>query len=239
MSLIDIFNPSFLLFLGILVLVAAVLVVYFESKLREQNHKISSMFSIVSTLAEDLNSVKFGMNQLAFNGGGPSLAENMNYEENKLIQVSDDEEESDSDEEDDSDEEEYDEEDDDDSDEDDEEDEEENLDNIKILKISDPLLDPLLEKVEQNFDELEPLSDPLLEKVEQTLDYDYEQEPLQLVESDFIKNEKSIKIDLGDDSTEYKKLSLQKLKSIVTEKGLATDTSKLKKPDLLKLLGVE
>ena len=109
----------------------------------------------------------------------------------------------------------------------------------------EPLSDPLLEKVEKNFEPLsEPLSDQLLKKVEQNFDYDYEQEkfeeePFQLVEGDFIKNEKSIKIDLGEESTEYKKLSLQKLKSIVTEKGLATDTSKLKKPDLLKLLGVE
>jgi hypothetical protein len=54
------------------------------------------MFSIVSTLAEDLNSVKLGMNQLAFNGyngGGFSLAEN-NQEQSKLIEVSDDEDDS-------------------------------------------------------------------------------------------------------------------------------------------------
>ena len=75
----------------------------------------------------------------------------------------------------------------------------------------------------------------------------FEDEPLQILESDFvpeeiIKNEKSIKIDLGDvvnEPVDYKKLSLQKLKSIVTEKGLAIDTSKLKKLELLKLLGIE
>jgi hypothetical protein len=36
---------------------------------------------------------------------------------------------------------------------------------------------------------------------------------------------------------DYKKLSLQKLKSLVTEKGFVTDASKMKKNDLLKLLG--
>jgi hypothetical protein len=41
-SITDLFNPTFLMFLGILVLVAALLVVYLESKMREQNHKISS-----------------------------------------------------------------------------------------------------------------------------------------------------------------------------------------------------
>ena len=35
---------------------------------------------------------------------------------------------------------------------------------------------------------------------------------------------------------DYKKLSVQKLKSIVGEKGLVADCSKMKKNDLVKLL---
>ena len=174
MSLIDLFNPSFLLFLGILVLVAALLVVYFESKSREQNHKISSMFSIVSTLAEDLNSVKLAINQIALNeyntNGGASLANNITpfniSEQDNLIEVSDNEEDSDSEEEDsDSGEEEDSDsgEEDSDSEEEDSDSEEEN-NNIKVLKIDD--LDPLLEKVEENFEDL----DTLLEKVEENFD---------------------------------------------------------------------
>ena len=53
---------------------------------------------------------------------------------------------------------------------------------------------------------------------------------------------KTISINLEDthsDSLDYKKLSLPKLRSIVSEKGLATDASKLKKNELLKLLGAE
>ena len=34
-------------------------------------------------------------------------------------------------------------------------------------------------------------------------------------------------------------MSLQKLKSIVQDKKLSNDTSKLKKPELLKLLGID
>jgi hypothetical protein len=272
MSIVDLFNTSFLVYLGILLLAIALLVVYFESKSREQNHKIASMFSIISTLAEDLNSVKLGFNQLAFNGygGGPSLAENFQpfniSEQNKLIEVSDNEDDTDDDENsdddnDNSDNENFDDDNSDDNDEnsddndenfddDNSDDEADNLESdyqsesntIKILKISDPLL----EKVEEKFDELDELVEP---------DEDYEQdnfeeEPLELVQNNFVpeendknnKNEKSIKIDLGEvgnENIDYKKLTLQKLKSIVTEKGLATDTSKLKKPDLLKLLGVE
>jgi uncharacterized protein YoxC len=96
-SLADLFNPSFLMFLGILVLVVALLVVYFESKLREQNHKITSMFSIVSTLAEDMNGMKMGINQLMhYNNtiGGSVQAQQqpfVPYEQNtKFIEVSDD-----------------------------------------------------------------------------------------------------------------------------------------------------
>jgi hypothetical protein len=55
-------------------------------------------------------------------------------------------------------------------------------------------------------------------------------------ENDFLANlEKSKSIEMID----YKKLSLNKLKSVVLDKGLATDTSRMKKNDLLKLLGVE
>jgi len=43
----------------------------------------------------------------------------------------------------------------------------------------------------------------------------------------------------ANESVDYKKMSLNKLKSIVVEKNLSsqTDASKLKKNDILKLLG--
>jgi cell division protein FtsL len=96
-SFADLFNPAFLMFLGILVLVVALLVVYFESKMRDQNHKISSMLSLVSTLAEDINGVKIGLNHLAIRERGPNITLKENLENNQvlstneLIQVSDDE----------------------------------------------------------------------------------------------------------------------------------------------------
>ena len=48
-----------LMILGIVLLAIAIAVVYFERKLREQNHKIASMFSLVSSLAEEVNSLKY------------------------------------------------------------------------------------------------------------------------------------------------------------------------------------
>ena len=54
-SLSELFNPSYLLLLGIVILSVALLYLYFENKTREQNHKISSMLSLVSSLAEEMN----------------------------------------------------------------------------------------------------------------------------------------------------------------------------------------
>jgi len=99
-SIVDLFNPTFLIFLGVLVLVVALLVVYFESKMRDQNHKIASVVSLVSTLADDMNSVKMGLNHMIMSGGQmlqnkyPNFNNNLGNVEVKkeLIEVSDDEE---------------------------------------------------------------------------------------------------------------------------------------------------
>lgn len=82
-SFIDIFNPSFFMFLGIVVLVAALLIVYFESKMREQNHKISSMFSLVTAITDELNSVKM----IALSGGGMRPSSYVPDEGTKLSEV--------------------------------------------------------------------------------------------------------------------------------------------------------
>jgi hypothetical protein len=63
----------------------------------------------------------------------------------------------------------------------------------------------------------------------------------------FTSDLKTISINLGEENTvnegvvDYKKLQLPKLRSVVVEKGLAsnTDVAKLKKTELFKLLGVE
>ena len=145
-SLVDIFNPSFFMFLGILVLVAALLVVYFESKMREQNHKIASMLSLVSSLAEEQNNLRmevfrmvttgqtnsvnsFSVNSLPVNNFNSSHFINKN-ENSDLINVSDDEDDSD-DEEDESDV------DDDESDVEDFDDSDSDLEENEIIEIGD------------------------------------------------------------------------------------------------------
>jgi TusA-related sulfurtransferase len=269
-SLTDLFNPTFFMVLGILVLIVALLVVYFESKTREQNHKIASMLSLVSTLAEDMNGVKMGLTHLTFKGGRVpdiQLRENLgNLEKGELIEVSDDEESSDNDEE-----EEIEESDNDESDNDesmDDNSEESNYD-IKIVKlqVSDDNIDTVNESYEESnnlefgsaedLTELDADFEPDVDNqyVEEMLDLKYEsdekdekdeknfKEPDSHLNSDL----KMISINLGeeylkhDENIDYKKLQLAKLRSIAVEKGLTnnSDASKLKKPELLKLLGAE
>jgi len=100
----DIFNTSFFIILAIILLVVALLVLYYESKMRDQNHKIASMLSLVSTLAEDMNVMKMGLNTLIVSGGTQykhADSENLGITKNNihnsteenlaLIEVSDDE----------------------------------------------------------------------------------------------------------------------------------------------------
>jgi hypothetical protein len=288
-SLVDLFNPTFLMFLGILVLVVALLVVYFESKMREQNHKIASMLSLVSTLAEDMNDVKMGLNHFAVIGGGKpniSIQENLGISDtNKLIEVSDDEgsddegsddegsddegsdDEGSDDEGSDDEDEGSDDEGSDDEDEgsDDEGSEDEN-DDVKIIKLQVSAED--IEGADNSYEEadnleFEPDEDlddfnmnddiPQIanDYVEEILSLKYDEKPeenkqsLEEITNLSTSELKTITINLGDETHEetidYKKLQLPKLRSIAVEKGLITNSeaSKLKKPELLKLLGAE
>ena len=50
---------------------------------------------------------------------------------------------------------------------------------------------------------------------------------------------KSVNVSLEEEVVDYKKMTLSKLRSIVVEKQLSQDASKLKKGDIFKLLGIE
>ena len=272
-TLADLFNPTFLMFLGILVLVIALLVVYFESKMREQNHKIASMLSLVSTLAEDMNGLKMGVNHFAIAGGNNpniSIKENLGvFGANNLIEVSDDEETDDEEEVDDQEETDDDQETDDEEEVDQEEieldDEDEDEHEVKVIKLQVSNedvedIDSYEEADNLEFDQNEDLdefniSDDIPEiaddYVEEILDLKYDEKPeenkpkhLEETSIPYTNELKTITIDLGDNDDEkidYKKLQLPKLRSIAIEKGLTTNSeaSKLKKPELLKLLGAE
>ena len=275
----DILNPTLLVFLAITMLIIALLIIYFEGKMREQNHKISSMLSLVSSLAEEVNVIKFHLNHMNiinnvgnntgnnmnindiqsqqpfYQNGGVNISLNSSSLENNLIPVSDDEGEEDDDDDEDDDDEDDEEDDDDDNDEDDEI-KVLNLDVVDTNKLFSYLETIELDKNNTNDDEATSNNDDDDDNVDDIEDIDYNQltedeksienveQNLNTVELDFDTNLKSINIStLEEDKTleliDYKKLSLNKLKSLVLDKGLATDVSKLKKNDLLKLIGIE
>jgi len=292
----DILNPTLLVFLAITMLIIALLIIYFEGKMREQNHKISSMLSLVSSLAEEVNVIKFHLNHMNIvNNVGNNVGNNMNMNdlqsehpfsqnggmnislsssnlENNLIPVSDDDDDDEDDDEDDDDDDEDDDEDDDDDDDD------EDDDKIKILNldIDDKSIFTYLDDTEINKnkanddeatvyydnvnnddtdddddnDDLEDMDLNQLTEEENsvenlnTSEMAEMAELAELAELDFEPNLKSINIttleqDKNIEIMDYKKLSLNKLKTVVLDKGLATDVSKMKKNDLLKLLEAE
>jgi hypothetical protein len=275
-SLVDIFNPSFFMFLGILVLVAALLVVYFESKNREQNHKMASMLNLVTCMADEMNAIKVHLTQQTTNfgiGGSGSQPEyqhqpssletnNIHIVKTDLIAVSDD---SDSDSDNDSENSIEDNESDSGSESNSEDIEEvpniieigENPE-IKVLKLSLSLSN--INDIDENKDvnEFEELGD--LEIIDDEDDNSSigsvsvssnEEDNVNENKNDNDNNEidisklnlKSINIssleEVKNSDIDYKKFTLSKLRSTVVEKGLVIDSSKLKKNELLKLLGAE
>lgn len=258
-ALSEIFTPAFFMVLAIVFIMLALLVIYIENKTREQNHKMASMLSLVSSLAEEINVLRFNFITFTNNYPGTSKTNTTdshlenNQSQNQLILVSDDEEEEEDsdDEEEDSDDEDEEEDSDDENNKtirinisennEDGDDEPEVIEigeqkEIKVLKVNNET--NLEDANNENIQELEDLENDLA-------DFDSDLESLNELEKSSI-DFKSIHISHLEESKtneeasiDYKKLPIQKLKSIVLEKGLISDANKLKKNDLLKLLGVE
>lgn len=273
--LTNLFQPNCLLILGIFVLALALLIVYFESKMREQNHKFSSMFSLVSALADEVNSVKFCLSQNIIGGAVNTNFLNKHLEENNdnnfkniLINVSDDEEsEDDESNKDDSNKVESGNEDSDNEDSDDEDNSstssgselelsdnetddgtvqklEINSSDLKVFKIKENTLG------ENELIDFDDLDGNTLENLEEKVQFENDvvtSDNKLFIPNDIIVNEnlpsefKTIHINLEEQSEtlDYKKLPVNKLRDIVNEKMLTNDASKLKKNELLKLLGCE
>jgi len=229
----ELLNPTFFMFLGILLLAIGLLVIYIENKIREQNHKISSMLSLVSSLAEEVRSAGSCNNAMS------------NQSTNDLISVSDGDDEESLESLYESDDSVSDDSDDDDSDGDDDK----QHTTVKILKLNLFKDDSLFNK-----ESVEILDDSQSNDLDSEVD-DSEVDDSEVDDSDIndeivpkvedsIFDLKSINISSLEELTttqsiDYKKLNVNKLRDIVMEKGLTTEPSKLKKAELLKLLGTE
>jgi hypothetical protein len=248
MSLSDIFTPSVVISLAISLLLIGLLGLYVNNKMNEQNHKLNTMFDLVSTLANELQMVRsqapLGMGSPSIGGGRiyekPEVA-NTNHLVN-MIDVSDDSESSDDESDGETDEgaESGDESgidgegecdgeeesdgasDGDDEESDDDSDGEHDARSDKAIVVSESLDDALFEEL-ANLDDIV-LGETNVERVKTP-------ETTTPANTSSVKNLNVV--------FDYKKASLGKLREIVEQKGLSSDTSKLKKQELLKMLEID
>ena len=207
------FNLSFLIGITGTIFLVSALFAYINYRFTEQDHKMSSMLGLISTMAQELD---FFRNKYSKGGNLPNIIPTGLKETiDELIEVSDEEDE-DEDEEDDE--------------EDDDEDEEEDEDSVtddKTVKICNIHLG-------DEFSNIDVSQDIDLDNKIKTV---FLEDDLESIEEDKLQFLKSIHItDLETESVDYKKLPIHKLRSLVVEKGLCVDSSKMKKNEILKLI---
>ena len=239
MVLSEILSTSFLFSIAIIIILVGGLFAYFNHRFSEQNHKISSMLALVSTMAEEM---QFFRSKLRNNTQEKCndtihivpqfLGGNMNCEDSNLIEVSDDEEDSDSEVDEDSDSE-VDDDSDSEVDDDSDSDSDENIKNISIDLGNEIDLDLDIDLSNSNNTKTINLSEDItsFDITSNTL----ENMDLQSIELTNSSNDDNT----NKNKVEYKKMSLNKLREIIVEKGLVVDATKLKKNDILKILGDE
>ena len=262
MTISDLFSSSFLFSISIFIILIGSIFLYVNYRMSEQDHKISSMLGLISTMAEELQFFRSKLSRSVNNVSPADIAQFspqfLGGKHEALIEVSDeedddDEDDEDEDDEDDEDEDDEDEDDDDDDDDEDEDEDEDEQDKSNVLDLNLEVED--LEDLEDldNLEETEKKETKSIHINENTIDLNQLSDSNEGNMDEFLNHDnseiKTISLsDLGDihfdsdgnkNKLEYKKMPLNKLRDVVIEKGLAPDASKLKKQDILKLLGDE
>ncbi len=251
----EIFSTSFLFSVAIIIIAVGGLFAYFNYRLSENNHKMQAMMGLVSTMADEMQYFRskihsnpvLNANDTDTTHVVPNFLGGSNKEDDELIEVSDSDASSEEDlsEAEDSEEEDLSEDEEEDSDAESEEDS-----------------DLEAEAEEDEDEELEEETDKKIITIDlgATNDMSFESEEIEHTNTndlnlsnleDLDVSLKSIAIDMDISNTgesnisinkekdDYKKMSLNKLRELVCEKGLVVDASKLKKNELLKMLGAE
>ena len=239
MAFNDLLSSSFLFSIAIIIILIGGIFAYVSYRMSEQDHKITSMLGLISTMAEELQFFRSNLSKNSVEQ--PIISDdhlptriildpnNIIGGQSTLISVSDDgDSNSDASGSDDgdsnsdasgSDDGESSGSDDDASVLDLEEEEEEDILNDNIVDLED----------NRNIKSI------------------HLEEPIDLTGHDMVQDldhPVTISISISDleepdKKTDFKKMPLTKLKEVIVEKGIVTDASKLKKNDILKLLGVE
>jgi hypothetical protein len=249
--MLSIFSSSFLFGIAIIVILIGGLFAYVTYRMSVQDAKLQSMVGIISVLAGDMQNLRGGMmsNNSELKNKTDLINELEDYEcedvedddgceddceddceDEGLISVSDNEDFED------------------DYEEKNSENELEDLEEMEDLDVHEfeEMSEYQSEKEKDEYKvihiDLDGISDkPLFDNLiipktdEIQENYDFKEQQNVTDANDLSLND----IVLVDNETKYKKLSLNKLREIVVTKGLVSDASKLKKNDLLKLLGEE
>ena len=214
-------DSTYIVNLGFTLLIAGIITYYFRQQLETANHKITSMFSIVSSLTQEVNNLKYN-NGVSYNNNSPNIDE-MNSDnriyvpddlETKKIKITEDSDDEDSEEDSDDDHDDSSEgEQDDEEQEDDEDSEEENEE----------------QDTEEN-------NDNVIKEESLTVIKNNDEEQLMNLE-DVDKNKiKEITISEDNVSDDLASKTVPELKKLVSEKKLVSNVKNLKKQELLDLL---
>ena len=277
MAITELFSTSFLIVLAVGIILCSIIFIYVNYKISQQDHKISSMLGLISTMAQELEFFRNKINNKnaivdnTSGNNGKYLSNNPGFllhKDYELINVSDDDED-DSDDDDNSvdDESELSSDEDEDADEEDGDNKNMQSNNIKVLNLNGDLSQNIIDisdnigYLSNNTDdkgesfsyesdiadssELEDISvnntssiktihleDPIDIKTTILLDTDIHfLKSINANDLEYTENTQQ-----KEEHFDYKKLSIQELRNIANKKGIATDVSKMKKNDIIKLI---
>ena len=210
-------DSTYIVNLGFTLLIAGIITYYFRQQLETANHKIASMFSIISSLTQEVNNLK--QTNIPFNGSfNTNNSEDVcivddripvpNNLETKKINITENSDDEDSDE--DSDDEE------DDSSEEEEEDEE--------------------EEEQEDGEENDEEDDNVIKEESVTVIKDNSEEQLMNLEDVVTTEIKEITLSEDNTSNDLASMTVPELKKIVSEKKLVSNVKSLKKQELIDLL---
>tara|TARA_B100001027_G_C16233437_1_gene315808 strand:- start:442 stop:1107 length:666 start_codon:yes stop_codon:yes gene_type:complete len=215
-------DSTYIVNLGFTLLIAGIITYYFRQQLETANHKIASMFSIVSSLTQEVNNLKYN-NGVSYSNNDTSNIDEINSDDRihvpddletkkiKITENSDDE---------DSEEDSYD-------DDDSSEDEDEEQENEEDEEDEDE------EKVDE---EVKENDDNVIKEESLTVIKNNGEEQLMNLEDITKTDIKEITISEDNVSNDLASKTVPELKKLVSEKKLVPNVKNLKKQELLDLL---
>lgn len=206
-------DSTYIVNLGFTLLIAGIVTYYFRQQLETANHKISSMFSIVSSLTQEVNNLKktnipfnssFNTNNFGDNENLDDRIPVPNNLETKKINITENSDDEDSDE---------------DSDEDDDSSEEEDE-----------------EEEQEDGEENDGEDDNVIKEESVTVIKDNNEEELMNLEDVVTTDIKEITLSEDNMSNDLANMTVPELKKLVSEKKLVSNVKSLKKQELIDLL---